>query len=103
MRVLCFVFAAAVSVAPVGSRWFWVLCLPLEWAGHLYSRAFPAEIEKDFGEVRVQVYLVNVTADFLLSSVLTYSFLWFRARRQRPPTQQTSSLAVEVDHILGLL
>jgi hypothetical protein len=71
---------------PVDSKWYWLLCLPLEWSGHLYNRFFPAEAEKNLGELRVQVFLINVITDFLVSYLLTYLFLWVRQKR-RPVRQ----------------
>jgi hypothetical protein len=68
--------------APFDSKWYWLLCLPLEWSGHLYNHFFPAEAEKNLGELRVQVFLINLISDFLVSYVLTYLFLWFRQMRR---------------------
>jgi hypothetical protein len=67
--------------APFDSKWYWLLCLPLEWSGHLYNHFFPAEAEKNLGELRVQVFLVNLITDFLVNCLLTYLFLWFRRKR----------------------
>lgn len=87
---LVFVIVSIVTVvsgnAPVDSKWFWILCFPLEWAGHLYNYLFPLEFEKQFGELRVQVFLANVIADVFVGGLLTHLFLCLRPKI-KPTTQ----------------
>jgi hypothetical protein len=64
------------------SWWFWLLCLPLEWSGHIYNRLFPPEYEKVFGELRGQVIWTNIITNFIVYSLLTYGFLTWRSRQK---------------------
>jgi hypothetical protein len=61
--------------------WFWLLCLPLEWSGHIYNYLFPPKFEKVFGELRGEVIWTSIITNFIVYSLLTYIFVWWRAKR----------------------
>jgi hypothetical protein len=87
--VIVSIVTAISGNAPVDSKWFWILCLPLEWAGHSYNYLFPPEFEKQFGELRVQVFLANIIADVFVGILLTHLFLCLRPKIE-PMTQSSS-------------
>jgi hypothetical protein len=79
--IIVSIVSAISSTSPFDSKWYWVLCLPLEWAGHLYNHFSPPEVRGDFAELRIQVFLINVMADFVVASMLTYLYLSLRRKR----------------------
>jgi hypothetical protein len=86
------------SSAPIDSKWYWLLSLPLEWSGHLYNRFFPTEGEPNLGELRVQVFLINVISDFLVSSLLTYVYLLLRLKRKPRLVLETAQVRTNEAH-----
>ena len=79
--IIVSIVSAVSSSSPIDSKWYWLLGLPLEWAGHLYNHFSPPEIRGEFGELRIQVFLLNVIADFVVGTMLTYLYLSLRRKR----------------------
>ena len=64
------------------SWWFWVLSLPLEGGGRLYTLLYPAQTQRPFALLRPAAILSDLVGCFLLFATLTYLLLYIKDRKR---------------------
>ena len=67
------------------SFWFWLLSLPLEGGGRLYTFLFPPGTETPYALLKPGAIVADLVVSFILFGVLTYVTLFLR--RNRPSTE----------------
>ena len=61
--------------------WFWLLSLPLEGGGRLYTFLFPPRTETAYALLKPAAIISDLVGSFLLFGVLTYLTLFLRRNR----------------------
>ncbi len=80
---LFFILLKATNINIGGDSWVaWLITLPLEWSGYIYNWLFPPESEIVYGRLRAEVIWAQIITNFIVSFVVTYIFLSWRARHK---------------------
>jgi len=61
--------------------WFWLLSLPLEGGGRLYTFLFPPETETPYALLKPAAIMSDLVGSFILFGILTYLTLFLRRNR----------------------